>query len=494
MSPNRAAAPLTLSPLEAGSDNTMLWVTFGAMATALLFVVVWSFFETSMIVLLALPTLFGILPAFTISGLLLAWRLPFALSRWFMCVCLVFIDLGFGALTPVTLGLKLLAYIAALLLGLRALTTSGRHPLGGATWFFFVYALFAFAGVSYSIERFATAYTSFALIAVAFLAIWCTQLERSTMRSTLRQFAAFLGVFMILSGLFWIAVPSLVVAQNVSGEGRVSGLFGSPNTAGGVAALTVILNLWCLVDPEERARVHVWLRGLFAFAGLALLALSGSRTSMMAMGVALAALFALNLPRLTIGVLVALVSTAIVLTMFDLTDDVARFFVHLLSRTRSGADVSNLTGRLDIWHVVIREWKREPWIGYGLAGGRTLIAEGWVTVGGKTTGTAHNAILESLLAVGVIGTSLLLASALLAARELVSAFRFGGRGRKLTEILIVLMLFVFVFGLTEKSFAGTPSLSTGVLALVIGMSAALRRERHGTAAVGPMQPMAVPGR
>ena len=470
---NPAVRQLPARPSARSSG--MLSLMFATSSLALLLVLAWCFFQTSLILGFALPTLFGILPAFLISGLMLMWRLQFSTSTWLICCCITLIDLGFGGLTPVTLGLKFLGYLAALMLGVRAFTTRGRAPLGGATWVFCLYALWACAGVTYSIERFATAYTSFGLFSLAFLTIWCTQLETSDIRPVLRTFASFLGVFMILSGLFTAAFPSLAIATEIAGAGRYSGIFGSPNTSGAVAALTIIINLWRLVDSEERRRGGYGARLLYILAALTMLALSGSRTALVAMVVALAALFAVNLPRVTGVVFVAATTFFVAAEMFGWLDPLIRAATSLISRTRSGSDVSNLTGRLQIWHVVITEWKRSPWIGYGLAGGRTLIAEGWSTGSGKTTGTAHNAVLESLLAVGIVGTVMLFLGFLLSLRDLLFVFRNDTTQRKVVQILLVLLLFIFVFGLTEKSFAGTASLSTGVLALVIGIGATLRR-------------------
>lgn len=382
-------------------------------------------------------------------------------------LALVVIDLGTPFLPAAALAIKGLAYALCFVLGVQHLLR--RHPaLGGTGWLWLAYALSAWASTAYSHDRWTSAYTGFALAALVGVALRLRALDADRAWQGVQAAAAGFGVVLVVSLVLYVVAPQLVVATQVAGSGRVSGLYGSPNSAGAVAAMAWLLNL----------ALALWSRGggwrpralalLFGGAALGVLVLSGSRNAGASAAAATLLLLGLKFRRVAVLAVVLALLAALALTVADAWRSLADTVIGLASRTGTGFDVRNLTGRTEIWAFAWAEWQREPLFGHGLGASRRVIAEGWANFWGKTTGTAHNVVLESLLDLGLVGSVLLAAGVAALVRETLRARHLPAGARALAGSLLA---FVGLFGVAEKSFAGTPSTATGALLLVAALVA-----------------------
>jgi O-antigen ligase len=180
----------------------------------------------------------------------------------------------------------------------------------------------------------------------------------------------------------------------------------------GMAALLVLAR--CLFDPAHRqlAPRWKWLSWLTVASLIVVLVLSNSRGPLLgflaAAGVVLWKSMRRGFARgLTAAILLFVLVAAIfgdtLAASFDSLQARDNFLVQRLLR---GADVDQLrglNGRLELWEVSMPLIAERPLFGYGYHGSRTLVFEGirW------TPHYAHNAYVQSLLDVGIVGALLL---------------------------------------------------------------------------------------
>jgi O-antigen ligase len=394
-------------------------------------------------------------------------------------VAVALIDLGLGPAQGIALGLKGIAYLLAFVSGVVALPSVARR-LGPGEVLLLSLAGWSWVSAVYSVDWWVSTYTGFGLMALALIFVQAAFLPAPAIRALVDMVARVLGSMVVASVAFSLAFPHLALAQEVAGAGRYSGLFGSPNSAGGVAGLALVINLaWLAWRPAGSSRWGVAAAIAFVVASAAMMLLSGSRNAMLSLGVAALVIGAIRWPRVWWAMLAAAAVAVIVVSTLDLWGRIGDTVVGLLSRQRHGFDVRNLTGRLEIWDFVVGRWLDSPWIGHGLGGSRTVISEGFANFWGKSTGTAHNALLECLLDLGLVGAALLFSYVGWVAVHAVRAVRTGVRGSLVDNLALPVMAFVVTFGIVEKSFAGTPSTATGGLLLAGALVGALGRAGSG---------------
>lgn len=392
-------------------------------------------------------------------------------------VAVALIDLGLGPAQGIALGLKGLAYALAFVVGAAQFPALIRRLNMGETLLLLL-AGWSWASAIYSVDWWTSLYTGFGLASLALVIVPLAFLPASALTASMTLIARTLGVLVSTAVAFSIAFPHLATATDVAGVGRMSGLFGSPNSAGGFAGLTLVVNLaWLMWRPVGSSRKGAWLALVFVASAAAMIVLSGSRNAMLSTMLACSVVAAIRWPRAVLAGAVIAALAALVITTLGLWGRVADNVIGLLSRQQHGFDVQNLTGRTEIWRFVLQRWGESPWIGYGLGGSRTVISTGFATFWGKTTGTTHNALLESLLDLGLIGALMLFALVGWVVSGALKSVRFGHGGNLLDNLALPMVTFVCLFGVAEKSFAGTPSTATGGLLLAAALVGASRRRQ-----------------
>jgi O-antigen ligase len=176
--------------------------------------------------------------------------------------------------------------------------------------------------------------------------------------------------------------------------------------------------------------------------------LSQSRTSILALAIALLVVLSIRRPTrvLIAGVVVALAALVIALLDIDVADVAA-----LISRTGHASEIATLTGRTDIWGFYIAEILKEPFLGYGYGSSKYLMPLLYRTAWGWTTTHAHNMWIQVAFTTGIIGLALLM---------LVIYSQFRGWTRTRDHITLGVLAFMLVRGLAEagQTGAGAPGL------------------------------------
>jgi O-antigen ligase len=142
-------------------------------------------------------------------------------------------------------------------------------------------------------------------------------------------------------------------------------------------------------------------------------------------------------------------------------------------RGESAGYVMGLAGRIGLWKTIYRFVIKRPIFGYGFVASRTLLLQ-WF----KWAGESHNALAESLLNLGIVGTVLLWGPML----YVVGGFfmpRVELRMRERWEEIAVIasLVFLLIISVDSASFAGFITYDPMVFAVAMMLHQRLRMEQ-----------------
>lgn len=249
--------------------------------------------------------------------------------------------------------------------------------------------------------------------------------------------------------------------EGITDVGRMKGLVGSANGIGFVSAFAIVI---AVLYYRAIGRFGKIAAAVLIPSAAVCLFLSNSRTSMFAVAVAIWLSFVLRRdmgPKLFVSVTLGLVGAVVLIAFPD------EIFV-LISRSGNTAEITNVTGRTDIWAVVIEMWKKSPLIGYGYSASLFMLPLDPRLF--KTAAHAHNMVLELLFSGGVILASLFLFATISTIVQIV-------RMRAINEG--ILLSFFLLHGLVEAApFSGMVGYSSFAFTLTLGLTIAKVIERR----------------
>ncbi len=237
---------------------------------------------------------------------------------------------------------------------------------------------------------------SVALVATTAFGIYLA--ERFDSYELLRILMWMFLVTIVLSFIFVFALPQMGIMHRQPHIGAWRGVFVHKNVLGRymVVALLVFVLLATWTDRPMR-----WLWLIVPLAGL-LLFMSNSKTPLVAGAVTLLVFPLVSLLRLK--PLASLAGLAIASAMVVLLGALVWLNFELLLGG-VGRDAS-LTGRTDLWDLVISKIKLQPWFGYGYvafwADPNGPASDVWAILRWKAP-NAHSGLLELMLGIGVLG-------------------------------------------------------------------------------------------
>lgn len=242
---------------------------------------------------------------------------------------------------------------------------------------------------------------------------------------------------------------------------RMAGIAWSPTALGRVGGLAVVLG--ALVLARQRASgpgaavgaSRAWVGGACVVLGLDALVLSATVTA--ALGLVVAGATVLwRVGRRAVAVIVSVSTGAVAVVALILSSRAAAATVD------GTGDLTNATGRVEIWASTLPLVARAPVLGHGTGSGEAVYDDlarsgdlAWRAF------TAHNSLLHVLLTQGLVGAVLLVAVA-------VAYVRATRRARDVGRDALV--VFLFVESLTE-ALVEQASLSVVVLAGALAAAA-----------------------
>lgn len=235
---------------------------------------------------------------------------------------------------------------------------------------------------------------SFSMAGTTLLGLYLA--TRYSLRQQLRLLAWALGIAIVLSIIFALALPKYGIESGVH-AGAWRGIYTHKNTFGSVMLLSIIVFLNLSMEIIRR-KIVVW---CFIFLSISLLVLSSASSPLINLLALIAAFFIFRVvhwrSRLAIPVFLfsVVVYGSLSLWLTVSAADIASAF---------GKDLT-LTGRTDIWVYILEMINQRPLLGYGfdsfwLSDSANVIRQ---AIGWKGVPNAHNGYLDLALALGITG-------------------------------------------------------------------------------------------
>ncbi len=233
---------------------------------------------------------------------------------------------------------------------------------------------------------------------------------------------------------------------------RLSGITGTANACGYIAALTLLLlYYWRHTLP----RLSLFF-GILVILNLACLLMSHSRTAVAALvlGITIAAITKASPTRM------ALLFLGICLAMIGMATLNADATFEWLARSGDALEIQSGSGRTAIWATTLDLIGQRPLFGWGYAASNALIPAQIHSIG-FIANHAHNAFLQIALCIGFAGLLLFMA---LMVTKLYFAIKYSA------QLNIALIFFLLIDGLTEPiAFHGPATATSLVLATVLSL-------------------------
>ncbi len=208
-----------------------------------------------------------------------------------------------------------------------------------------------------------------------------------------------------------IVFPDMAIQRNFHGwipgvYFRLWGVDNHANTLGPLAAIFCLLEAWM---PFERKSLH----RIALIAGALSLVLAQSKTSWVAMMVALIALYGgrycvsfvkgFSSDKLPLSLVLVLVVPLIVcVAAFSIYATFNQDFLFTkLMVSKEGGQLLTLTGRDVIWDISLREWERNFFFGYGPLLWNPQFSNAYNLLG--VASNAHNQFVDVLSSAGMVG-------------------------------------------------------------------------------------------
>ncbi|WP_169746747.1 O-antigen ligase family protein [Demequina silvatica] len=311
--------------------------------------------------------------------------------------------------------------------------------------------------------------TVYALVALITTVVMGIAFSRYGLRAVTR---GLLGgaIFVLVTSvvLAWV-VPSVGRVSDAYGFGAIQGIYDHRNTFATVMVLGATMAIARLMAGEGRALVSLVM--IAAFAAATISAQSSTALAItfavlvVALGLAGASRIDVRILRAVLPItLIALLGFAVPWAVRSL-DSIIVFL---------GRD-ETLTGRTEIWDLVLEASAESPAAGYGWGGvwtsqvGRSIQE----AFGYEAANSAHNGYLEVLLEVGIVGLTLYV---LTAAPALYRSVELAVSDRRFVSLALVLSV-LLAYNVTEAR--AVRPVGTLILALVAASSLGLWRvPRH----------------
>lgn len=234
---------------------------------------------------------------------------------------------------------------------------------------------------------------------------------RFTPRQMLMLVFATVGTCIILSAVFFVALPGLA---RMPDDGEIRGIFIHKNSLGWYASIMILIATAVLMDASLG-----WRKTAFALLAAAILclAMSGSMTAMIATGSAYCLIGFYSILQRTHGTSRVIVVLVFLQMMAGLLVLLHEFLVPVLEAL--GKDAT-LTGRVPLWELVDQQIASHMIFGFGYQAFWTEAnPDAWAIWGAIQwmAPHAHNGFRDTMLSFGVVGTALFVVMLLRAVQQ-----------------------------------------------------------------------------
>ena len=266
-------------------------------------------------------------------------------------------------------------------------------------------------------------------------------------KQQLRFLAIALGVNVILCFIFGVLLPNYGIMHDGVHAGAWRGVYTHKNKLGSQMALTTVFLVVIQYTKLFRGKANLAIATSTIISGFLVVA-SKSTTGILATGAMTLTFIVCNALKLSYRSMVIAISSIILLTG-STSIYIQANADELLGLFGKGTDLS---GRNELWPAAWHMISRKPFLGYGYEGF-------WGTAGspadllrqivGWPAPNAHSGFLESLLAVGWIGSSLLLIALVITTVKAIQLVRTTRQSYATCPVLII--VFLLLSNMTEST-------------------------------------------
>lgn len=327
-------------------------------------------------------------------------------------------------------------------------------------------------------------------------ALWGAYLaSRFSLRDIIILVAEAIGIIAVASLIVTVLFPGIgidtLLDSSFSGIPGWKGILSDKNSLGIVMATGAVSMFYLVLTPSGRRRDQAyWFLGFLLCAGL--LYLSQSRTGWIAAMIGLIACLAgrsmYRRPPIGLVILSWIVLLGVPLVLFVLSD--LGTFTELVGKN------ATLTGRVELWRVVLPYGAQKPWLGYGYGAfwiaKSPLTQEIWSILNSYKPPHAHNGWIETYLELGLVGCAVV---ALQMFQILINAVRatLGGRDVDAPYLLMIVVM-MLLFNMVEADLIRAPALFWPFLIIgPVAISKVMRRPRQVPVAGGALRARAPRG-
>jgi len=267
----------------------------------------------------------------------------------------------------------------------------------------------------------------------------------STLKSRIELQRLALGIILALVWVTMIVAPSMVRHASPGGAPRLGGTLIWATPLGCVAGLVTLSGFVSVLERSPRR----WQMGVFgALAALTLLA-TRSRAPTLALAVA-CLIVLVHLRRYWLIWLLVLVVAVVGPFTVDATTE-------LVMRGQDRQLFFGLSGRIPLWLFGLEYIAEKPFLGYGFVAGSRIVVSG--DFGSWQPSHMHNAVLEVLVSVGLLGFVPFMIAVLGTVRrsfQLVAESRRMPQFRPVSLELLGTVVIVGIFSLTSMGIGAGP--------------------------------------
>jgi O-antigen ligase len=295
---------------------------------------------------------------------------------------------------------RLAFYGAFLVVGIGNIPAGFRLLRNWCALSLLLYYIVAIASAGWSEDRVLTLGTAGGMMALLLFSLGAV--ARLGLDGTIRTLTWSLGAGVGLSVLLMIAAPHLAYWNNwASDQPRLKGITGHPV----VFSEYLSCFLLCLFVEWRSRLISPRLAGSSALVAMICMVLTGTRSTL---GLLVAAVLATMRGRAMACAVGAFVLFGGATVLF-LSPSAVTEFGSSISRTGSVEGGLTLSGRVDLWKVAVSRFLERPWVGFGfyqhvIFNTQTALTED----SADTDAHAHNAILQSMVSLGIAGTIFLI--------------------------------------------------------------------------------------
>jgi len=339
--------------------------------------------------------------------------------------------------------------------------TKVYHFLPSSMRWFLVYALIAGLSSFYSLFPPLSAYRAFQLVVATYLiaALYGGKAGSFDLHEGLRLVYILSVLLILLQAVMYMINPYLVGSDYATGYRFHGGTTSDYGTSALVLGILFLSN--ALTRPEQFKRALNWILYIGTWM---LILLTKTRITMIS-GVAIFLLVVLLIKGMSIRSILFLTLPVLAIIFLNVQSPVEQVLL------REGEGLQTWSGRLPVWEYLWDEFLKSPLFGYGFLAGSRMILPYFP----ETLASAHSALFEALVGVGLVGLAPLVISLILGWKEGLLALRFTHWKRLRTYRPYVhvvqafaILVFITISGITGTGIAGNASGNVMMFLVVIG--------------------------